>query len=46
LDVECAVDLAQPLHEVVREGVVVVDDEDHGTVQRSEASGCLQIFKV
>ena len=30
LDVERRIDLAQPLHEVVGERIVVVDDEDHG----------------
>ncbi len=30
LDVERRVDLAQPLDEVVSEGVVIIDEEDHG----------------
>jgi hypothetical protein len=30
LDVELGIDLAQPLHEVVRKRIVVIDEEDHG----------------
>ena len=39
LDVERAVDLAQPLDEVVGEGIEIVDERDHGRGCRSQDSG-------
>ena len=49
LDVERRIDLAQPLHEVVGERVVVVDDDDHGDRirdVRSRQSGAIRSLAV
>src|SRR5438309_8604214 len=39
LNVEPRIDLAQPLDKVVRERVVVIDDEDHGEGYRIQDAG-------
>ena len=33
LEVDMRIDLAQTLDEVIREGIVIVDQDDHGRVQ-------------
>ena len=38
-NLERRIDLAQPLHEVVGERIVVVDELDHGAIEAEQGSG-------